>query len=40
VLEDSSKGHVEAGESFINGSLLGTINCSHGFAFRVKVICG
>jgi len=33
VLDDPSKGYVEAGESFVNVSLLGNINCSHGSPF-------
>ena len=34
VLDDSSKGQVEAGESFVNASLLGNINCSHESPFK------
>jgi hypothetical protein len=33
VLDDSSKGQVQAGQGFVNIRLLGTINCSHGSPF-------
>jgi hypothetical protein len=33
MLDDSSEGRVEAGESFVNASLLGNIKGSHGSPF-------
>jgi hypothetical protein len=39
MLDDSSKCHVQAGESFVNVSLLGTIKGTMGRLSK-KVMCG